>query len=54
MKNFILVAIAATLTSPVLARPYVNVETRSKFTGTDYTSRSTDLHVGYELSLIHI
>jgi len=48
MKNFILVAVAATLTSPVLARPYVNVETRSKFTGTDYTSRSTDLHVGYE------
>ena len=48
MKNFILVAVAATISSPVLARPYVNVETRAKYTGNDYTSRATDLHVGYE------
>ena len=48
MKKFILVAVAATISSPVLARPYVNVETRAKFTGTDYKSRATDLHIGYE------
>ena len=48
MNKIFLIVAAATLSSPVLARPYVNVETRAKFTGTDYTSRSTDLHVGYE------
>ena len=48
MKNFILVAIAATLTSPVLARPYVNIESNASYTGSDYKSRATDLHVGYE------
>ena len=48
MKNFILVAVAATLTSPVLARPYVNVETNSSFTGSDYKSTATDIHLGYE------
>ena len=48
MKKFILVAAAATLTSPVLARPYVNVESNASYTGSDYKSRATDLHVGYE------
>ena len=46
-KNLLLVA-AAAISSPVLARPYVNVETRAKYTGNDYTSRATDLHIGYE------
>ena len=42
-------AIAATLfSSPVLAGPYVNVETNANYTGSDYTSRATDLHLGYE------
>ena len=42
-------AIAATLfSSPVLAGPYVNVETNADYTGSDYTSRATDLHLGYE------
>ena len=50
MKKFIVLTAAAAMSSPVLARPYVNVETRSKFTGSDYTSTATDLH----LSLIHI
>ena len=48
MKNFFLVAIAATLTSPVLARPYVNIESNASYTGSDYKSRATDFHVGYE------
>ena len=45
-------AIAATLfSSPVLAGPYVNVESNANYTGSDYESRSTDLHVGYENSI---
>ena len=30
------------------AGPYVNVEANSGWTGSDYTSTTTDLHVGYE------
>ena len=42
-------AIAATLfSSPVLAGPYVNVEANSSYTGSDFTSRTTDAHVGWE------
>ena len=48
MKRIILTVAAATLSSPVLAGPYVKVETRAKYTGNDYTSRATDLHIGYE------
>ena len=48
MKKFAL-ALAATLASaPAIAGPYVNVETNASYTGNDYTSRATDLHVGYE------
>ena len=51
MKKITL-AIAATLfSSPVLAGPYVNVETNANYTGSDYESRSTDLHIGYENNL---
>ena len=48
MNKIILTVAAATLSSPVLAGPYVNVETKSSFTGSDYTSTSTDLHLGFE------
>ena len=45
-------AFAATLfSSPVLAGPYVNVESNANYTGSDYTSRATDLHLGYENNL---
>jgi len=48
MKKIAL-ALAATLAStPAMAGPYVNVETNADYTGSDYTSRATDLHVGYE------
>ena len=30
------------------AGPYVNVEANAGWTGSDYTSTTTDLHVGYE------
>ena len=48
MKKITL-ALAATLFSvPAIAGPYVNVETNANYTGSDYTSRATDLHIGYE------
>jgi len=51
MKKIAL-ALAATLAStPAMAGPYVNVETNADYTGSDYTSRATDLHIGYENEL---
>ena len=48
MKKIAL-ALAATLAStPAMAGPYVNVEPNADYTGSDYTSRATDFHVGYE------
>ena len=48
MKRIAL-ALAATLASaPAMAGVYVNVESNASYTGTDYTSRTTDFHVGYE------
>jgi len=39
---------AAALASPVLAGPYINAESNSGWTGTQYNGAVTDLHVGYE------
>ena len=48
MKKLAL-ALAATLASaPAMAGVYVNVESNASYTGTDYTSRTSDFHVGYE------
>ena len=51
MKKITLALAATLFSSPVLAGPYVNVETKAKYTGSDYKSRATDLHVGYENKL---
>ena len=51
MKKFIVLTATAALSSPVLAGPYVNVETKASYAGSDYKSRATDLHVGYENKL---
>ena len=51
MKKLSLAVAATLFSSPVLAGPYVNVETNADYTGTDYTSRTTDLHIGYENNL---
>ena len=48
MKKISLAIAASLFSSPVLAGPYVNVETNANYTGSDYESRSTDLHLGYE------
>ena len=54
MKKFAL-ALAATIASaPAMAGVYINTESNASYTGNDFTSRTTDLHIGYELSLIHI
>jgi len=48
MKKIAL-ALAATLAStPAMAGVYVNAESNASYTGNDYTSRTTDIHVGYE------
>ena len=48
MKKIAL-ALAATLASaPAMAGVYINAESNASYTGNDYTSRTTDLHLGYE------
>ena len=51
MKKLSLAIAASLFSSPVLAGPYVNVETNANYTGSDYPSRATDLHIGYENNL---
>jgi len=48
MKKLALALAASIASAPAIAGAYVNVETNANYTGTDYTSRATDLHVGYE------
>ena len=48
MKRIALALAALTASAPAMAGVYVNVESNASYTGTDYTSRTTDLHVGYE------
>ena len=46
-----LAAAAPMMAAPALAGPYVNVEANAGWTGDDYTSTTTDVHVGYEGAL---
>lgn len=49
MKSFIAAAVAAPLmAAPALAGPYVNIESNSGFTGSDYSSTLLETHVGLE------
>tara|TARA_Y100001970_G_scaffold102416_1_gene128600 strand:+ start:232 stop:588 length:357 start_codon:yes stop_codon:yes gene_type:complete len=48
MKKLALVLATTLASTPAMAGPYVNVETNASYTGSDYTSRATDLHIGYE------
>ena len=51
MKKLAL-ALAATLASaPAMAVTYLNAESNASYTGNDFTSRTTDLHLGYENSV---
>ena len=49
-KTTIAAAAAAIALAPAaaLAGPYVNVETNAGWVGDDYTSATTDIHVGFE------
>ena len=49
MKSIAL-ALAATAfaSTPAMAGVYLNAESRDGYTGSDYTGRTVDLHVGYE------
>jgi len=51
MKKLALVLASTLASTPAMAGPYVNVETNANYAGSDYTSRTTDLHVGYENEL---
>ena len=51
MKKLALVLATTLVSTPAMAGPYVNVESNANYTGSDFTSRATDLHVGYENSI---
>ena len=51
MKKLALVLATTLVSTPAMAGPYVNVESNANYTGSDYTSRATDLHIGYENEL---
>jgi len=48
MKKLAIALTASLISTPAFAGPYVNVETNANYTGSDFTSRATDLHIGYE------
>ena len=51
MKKLALVLASTLASTPAMAGAYVNVESNASYTGSDYTSRATDLHIGYENEL---
>ena len=49
MKKIALALAATTFASaPAMAGIYLNAESNASYSGTDYTSATTDLHIGYE------
>ncbi len=49
MKTIALAALTVSaLATPAMAGVYVNAESNASYTGSDYTSTKTDLHIGYE------
>tara|TARA_R100001463_G_scaffold64858_1_gene118003 strand:+ start:553 stop:909 length:357 start_codon:yes stop_codon:yes gene_type:complete len=48
MKKLSIALIASLFSSPAFAGLYVNVESSANYKGSDYQSRGTDFHVGYE------
>ncbi len=51
MKTIISAISLMALGTPVLAGPYVNIESNTGFAGHDYQSSLLETHVGYENSL---
>mgnify|MGYP003155056726 CR=1 FL=1 len=48
MKKLALILASATIGAPAFAGPYVNVEANGSYTGSDYQSTTTDIHIGWE------
>ena len=48
MKKIALALASTFFAAPAFAGVYVNVENNGSYTGADYTSSTTDLHIGYE------
>jgi len=48
MKKLALAIATSFACAPAMAGVYINAESNASYTGNDYTSRTTDLHVGYE------
>jgi len=47
-KAITITALASLAAPAAFAGPYVNVESNAAYTGSDYTSRATDLHIGWD------
>jgi hypothetical protein len=48
MKTLAILPVVALMAAPAFAKPYVNVEANSGFTGSDYSGTTTDFHVGVD------
>ena len=48
MKKILALTAVSLCSTPAKAGIYANVESNTSYTGADYQSRATDLHVGYE------
>ena len=48
MKKFFAVTAASLLSTPAFAGVYLNSEVNNGYSGSDYTGRTVDLHIGYE------
>ena len=48
MKKILLAATATLFSTPAFAGVYLNTEINNGYTGSDYTGRTVDLHVGFE------
>ena len=48
MKKIALALVASIASTPAMAGVYINAESNGSYTGNNFTSRTTDLHIGYE------
>tara|TARA_A100001037_G_scaffold70266_1_gene62849 strand:+ start:64 stop:420 length:357 start_codon:yes stop_codon:yes gene_type:complete len=51
MKKIALALAASLASAPAMAGVYINAESNGSYTGNNFTSRTTDLHIGYEDSV---
>ncbi|MBR54146.1 hypothetical protein CMK19_10340 [Candidatus Poribacteria bacterium] len=51
MKKIALALAASLASAPAMAGVYINAGSNGSYTGNNFTSRTTDLHIGYEDSV---